>query len=111
MHRNRHPDAGIRARQLLEHQDVGEEVRARSAVFLRDARAHQPQLGKLAEQLARKVMVTIPLGRVRIDLGVRKIARERLDLPLVLRKVEVHFARDDTWAPFLRATPACPARV
>jgi hypothetical protein len=30
---------------------------------------------------------------------------------LVLREVEVHFARDDMWAPFLRATPACPARL
>jgi hypothetical protein len=28
---------------------------------------------------------------MRIDLRLRKFARERLDLPLVLREVEVHF--------------------
>ena len=56
--------------------------------------------GKLAEQLAGKMMLAIPLGRMRIDLGLREIARERLDLPLVLSEVEVHVDRDDTWAPF-----------
>ena len=83
-------DAGVGARQLLEHEDVRHEVRARAAVLLRHADAHQPQLAELPEQLARKAVVAVPLRRVRLDLRVRELARQRLDLLLLRRQLEVH---------------------
>ena len=69
VHGHRHPDAGVGARELLEHEDVREEVGARPAVLLGDADAHQPELGELAEELFREVVLAVPLGRVRLDLG------------------------------------------
>ena len=50
VHRDRHPDAGVGARELLEHEDVREEVGARAAVLLGDADAHQPELGELRDR-------------------------------------------------------------
>src|SRR5262249_27940699 len=79
-----------RARQLLEHEDVREEVRAGAAVLLRNADAEEPELGEPREQLTGKAVRTVPVGRVRGDLGVRELARQRLDLALVGRELEVH---------------------
>jgi hypothetical protein len=84
VHRDGDADSGVRSRQLLEHEDVREEVRARAAVLLGDADAHQPELGELGVELAREVVLAIPLGRVRLDLLAGEVARQRLDLPLVL---------------------------
>ena len=42
-----------------------------------------PSSASLAKTLAREVVLAIPLGRVRLDLGVGEVARERLDLPLL----------------------------
>ena len=92
VHGHRDADARVGARELLEHEDVGEEVRARSAVLLRDADAHQAELGELPEELLREAVLAVPLGRVRLDLGVRELARQRLDLPLVRGQLEVHAA-------------------
>ena len=36
-------------------------------------------------------MLAIPLGCMRIDFCLGEVARKRLNLPLVLREVEVHF--------------------
>jgi hypothetical protein len=83
-------DAGVAPRELLEHDGVGEEVGARAAVLLRDADSHQAQLGEFAEELAREAMLAIPLGRVRLDLGPDEVPRERLDLLLLRRELEVH---------------------
>ena len=35
-------------------------------------------------------MLAVPRARVRLDLGLRDVARERLDLPLVRGQGEVH---------------------
>jgi hypothetical protein len=35
-------------------------------------------------------VVAIPGGRVRVDLCLRELPRERLDLPLLVRQGEVH---------------------
>ena len=91
VHADRHPDARVGARELLEHEDVREEVRARAAVLLRHADAHQPELGQLAEELLREAVLAIPLGRVRLDLRLGEVARERLDLPLLGAELEVHY--------------------
>ena len=78
-----HADAGVGARELLQHLDVGEEVRARAALLDRHADAHQPELAELGEQLAREVVVAVPRGGVRRDLLVGEAARERADLLLL----------------------------
>jgi hypothetical protein len=89
VNRDRDADAGVRARQLLEHEDVGEEVGAGAAVLVRHANAHQSELGQLAEQLTRKAVVAIPLSGVRLDLLCAEVARQRLDLALLRSKLEV----------------------
>ena len=88
--RDRDADARVGARQLLEDEDVREKVGAGAPVLLRDAGAHQPKLGELAEELAREAVLAIPLGRVRLDLLLRDLPGERLDLALIVRQGEVH---------------------
>ena len=51
------------------------------------------ELGQLSEEVLGKVVLAVPLGRVRLDLGLREFARERLDLLLVCGEVEVHVRR------------------
>jgi hypothetical protein len=87
--RDRNADAGVRARQLIEHVDVGEEIGAGAAVLLGHANTHQPQLGQFAEQLTREMVIAIPLGGVRLDLLCAEVARQRLDLALLGSQFEV----------------------
>ena len=91
MHADGDADPGVRTRELLEDEDVGEEVRARAAVLVRHADAHQPELGELREDLLREAVLAVPLGRVRLDLGRGELSRERLDLPLLGAELEVHY--------------------
>ena len=91
MDRDRDADAGVGTRELLQHEGVGEEVRACAAVLLRDAHAHQPQLGQLRVEVAREMVIAVPVRCVRRDLRVRELACERLDLPLVVGELEVHY--------------------
>ena len=90
VHRDRHADTGIRARELLEHENVGEEVRARSAVLLGHADAQKPQLGELRDQLVREAVLAVPVGGIRRDLRLGELARERSDRLLVGTQLEVH---------------------
>ena len=53
-------DAGVGARELLEHEDVGEEVRAGASELLGHAHAHQPELAELREYLPREGVVAVP---------------------------------------------------
>ena len=76
----------------FEQEDVRKEVGARAAVLLRHARPHEPELGELREELAWETVLAVPLGRVRLDLGADEVARERLDLPLLGRELEVHYS-------------------
>ena len=93
MHGDGDADAGVGARQLLEHEHVRDEVGAGAAVLLRHADAEQPELGQRCEQLPREPVRAIPLGGVRLDLGAGEVARERLDLALLRRQLEVHGRR------------------
>ena len=63
-----------------------------AAVLLRHARAHQPELGELAEDLLREVVLPVPLGCVRLDLGRAELPGDRLDVALVGGQLEVHGA-------------------
>src|SRR5207245_1521292 len=80
----------VRARKLLENEYVREKVRSGAAVLLGDARAHQPQLGELREDVARECVFTVPRSCVRLDPLACEIPGQRLDLTLVLRELEVH---------------------
>src|SRR5204863_7875945 len=73
----------VGARELLEHEHVGEEVRAGAALLLGHADAHQTQLAELGEQLPREGVVAVPARRVRGHAFVREAARERADLLLL----------------------------
>src|SRR5205085_2693672 len=90
VHRDGDADTRVRPRELLEDEDVREEVRARAPVLLRDADAHQAELGELGEELAREAVLAVPLGRVGLDLLLRDLADERLNLALIVRQGEVH---------------------
>ena len=106
-----HPDAGVGARELLEHEHVGEEVGARAAVLLGHADAHQAELAELGEQLAREDVVAIPLRRVRGDLLVGEPAREVADLLLLVRQLAHARARvTATPPPTAAAATAAPAK-
>ena len=83
-------DARVGARQLFEHEDVRDEIRARSAELLRHAHAEQAELAQLREQRPRERVVAVPRGRVRHDLRGGHFAGERLDRALLRRRGEVH---------------------
>ena len=90
MHGDGHAHSGVRARELLEHEDVRDEVGTRAAELLGHADAHQPELAELREELSREPVLAVPIGRVRGDLLLRELTRERLDGLLLLRQGEVH---------------------
>ena len=90
VHADRDAHSGITARKLLEDEDVGQEICTGAAVLVGHADAHQPELGELAEDLLRETVLAVPLGSVRLDLGRRKLSRQRLDLPLLGAELEVH---------------------
>ena len=91
--RDRHADARVAARELLEHDDVRDEVGARAAVLLRHADAHQSQLGELREDArAGKRCSRSHSAACGAISRAHEVARERLDLLLLRRQVEVHAA-------------------
>ena len=79
VHRHGHAQAGVGARELLEHERVGEEVGADAAVLVRDADAHEPELAELGEDLAREAVLGVPRGRLGRDDLVGEAAREVAD--------------------------------
>jgi hypothetical protein len=48
------------------------------------------QLGQLGEEVAREMMLAVPGGCVRLDLGLGDLTCQRLDLPLICAEREVH---------------------
>src|SRR3954447_8502780 len=72
-------DARVGARELLQHEDVAQEVRPRTALRLGHADAHEPEPAELGEQLARERVLAVPARRVRGDPLVGEPAREVAD--------------------------------
>ena len=101
VHGDGDPHAGVGPRELFQHEDVRDEVRACAAERLRDADAHQAELTELREELTREVVLPVPLRGVRSDLGLRHVAGERLDLALLVGEREVH----------VRSLERCPTEV
>ena len=86
-------DAGVGAGQLLEREDVREEVGAGAAELLRHARPHQTEGAELPEHVGGEPVLPVPRRGVRGDLGVRELARQSLDAPLLVGEGEVHRPR------------------
>ena len=79
------PTPGVAARELLEHEHVGEEVRAGAAELGRHADAHQPELAELREDLLGERVVAVP--RRRAAGAMTSSAKRRAsvaDLPLLV---------------------------
>ena len=49
-----------------------------------------PSSASLAKSSRREAVLTVPVGGVRLDLGLRELPRQRLDLPLLGGQLEVH---------------------
>ena len=91
--------------ELLEHEHVGEEVRARAAVLLGDADAHQPELAERGEQLAREACGRGPTRRRSARSARRRSAARGSGSPAARRS-----ARAGSCArPRARREPAPPA--
>lgn len=76
--------------QFLHHGHVGHGVGARAAVLLGHQHAHQAEFTELGEDMRRELLVLRPLGRVRADLLGRELADHVLQVPRLLRQVEIH---------------------
>ena len=92
------PTPGVGARELLEHEHVGEEVGAGAAVLLGHAHAHQPELAEMLEDLASgSVCSRSHAAGVRRDLLVGEAPREVADLALLVGQlVQAHRLRTAT---------------
>ena len=90
--RDRH--ARVHARELLDHERVGERVGPAAAVLLGVGHAHQAQLAELGDDLVGEALLPVELLGHRLDLVLREVAREALDRLLLVGQVEVHAARD-----------------
>ena len=96
VHRDGDADAGVGARELLEHEDVRDEVGTRTAVLLgnADARAARARRALRAARAGNRASRSHSAACGSIS-AARELARDRLDLPLLRRQLEVH-ARQTT---------------
>ena len=83
-------DTGVGARKLLEHERVRDEVGAGAAELSGTQTPSSPSSASCAKSSRGKRCVAVPLGGVRIDLGARELAGERLDLALLRPQLELH---------------------
>ena len=74
--------------ELLADQHPVEAPAARAAVLLGHVRVHQPDLVRLRDHVDRVRRVLVVLGRLRPDLLLRELARERAQLLLLVRQRE-----------------------
>ena len=86
----RDADPRVRARDLLDRQTQGKEVRAGAAITLAEWKAEQAELAHLADHVVAELVVNIQvLGRGRHHLA-SEIATQVSNRRLLLRKLEVH---------------------
>ena len=85
VHRDRHADTGVGARELLEHEHVGEEVGAGAAVSAGTQTPISPSSPSSREAArAGSVCSRSHAGRMRRDPLVGEAPRELADLPLLV---------------------------
>ena len=68
MHRNGYRRSRVDAGKLFDRQRVRDVVGAGAAVLFGHENSHDPGVGELAVELARKDVIAIPLRDVRRDL-------------------------------------------
>ena len=88
VHRDGDGRAGVDLRELFDRERVRDVIRADAAEPLGDEHPHQPRLGQLRVQRARKGVRAVPLGDVRRDLTLRDLARDVPDRALVVADLE-----------------------
>lgn len=76
--------------EFLHDGDVGDHVGTRARVLLGDEHAHQAEFAELGEDRGGELLVLRPLGRVRGDLLGRELADHVLQVPGLLRQIEIH---------------------
>ncbi len=81
--------------QLLDHDRVSDRVGTRTAVLLRDRHPHQPEVGKLRDEVVREPLLEVELGCDRSHAFARERAHGLADELLLLGEVEVQAARRD----------------
>jgi hypothetical protein len=89
---DRHTDARVGSRKLLEHEDVADKVGAGTPVLLRNAHAEQARLAELRQQLPREAVRAVPRRRLGRDPLIGELPGDRLDLTLLRCQLEVHQA-------------------
>ena len=90
--RDRQRDRRTDARQLFDADAVVDGRHRRPAVLLLELDPHQPEIGKLRQQLHREVLRLVPLHDVRPHLGFRELADGLAQELLLVGRAEVHCA-------------------
>ena len=85
--------AGVDARQLLDRKGVREIVGAGAAVLLGNENPHDPRVGQLLVELARKDVLAIPSRDVRRYLALRDLGRQCADRALLVGELELPSGR------------------
>ncbi len=90
------PDRLVDAADLLDRDaEAGEvAVLAGAAVLLGCGEAEQPERAHLAHHVDREVVVAVPLGRVRRDLGRREVADGTAELLVLAGQLKSHGGHD-----------------
>src|SRR6478672_7231028 len=87
--RNEGAGRGAAIGHRLHDQRRLEPSKADSACFLAHVDRAEPELRRLADRVARKDMLFVPLGRERSDGVGRELLRHLLDLELVVGEIEL----------------------
>ena len=93
MSRHRDGDRRVDAGQLLDRDGIRESVAAAAFVLLRNRDAHEPQLGKLGDDVVGKAMLAVELLRDRRDAPLREIAHGAAEQLVLFGKIEIHEER------------------
>ena len=81
---------GVDPGELLDDERVGQRVRARAAVLLRERDAHQPEVAELAHDLVGERLRAVQLLGDRRHLGRGEVAHRPAQQLVIIRQVEVH---------------------
>ena len=89
---DRHADGGVDARQLLDGDRVEQRVATRTADFLGERDAHQPERGHLLDDLVREAVLAVDLLGDRADPRLREVAHHGAEILVLNGQIEIHRA-------------------
>jgi len=84
------PGGGARSRHFLEGYYIAHVVRSGAAHLLGVGHAHEVQARHLRQDLLRKTVVTVDLGRDRRELSFRELPYRATDQLLLVSQLEIH---------------------